>query len=1732
MAWNLVELYQYDHHQEEHDVSSDLVHLSRLVASLLEDTNVSSSSSSSSSSLGPQDDDDRNQGPFNRNSPVVAWDAAIQSWLQDVVIGGELEPQQQSLRSHHHHDHDDNDWNPDSSSLLLLPTDFVRDCAAPFFPDEYDYFLLRNLDHDNNNDDDDTVHRFQQHWWQQALQWVVNHHHYQSDHHRTNSWLSWLPRFLPVVHWMMIDHLPLSSPSSSSSSTNNVALKQPISLLSLLEQDWFERHGGGDGGGTSNHNHSSVPLVLGFELVATRDIKAGEVLSLGGGSWREEVFSKTKQAVNHHQNGEDEHEDKTMHSTTTTTTTTCPSHTTTATAATRTTTTTSPTTLLTASEHFRRFGHVGPYPQIWSFATGYDDDDPWSSLVFVLDNRYGRCPASNQACGSSSLEEQECFSSHPKNGTVPQQQKQQQPPLNEPHDACHSTATTTKRPQGYYYYQVNWYLAESLPNLQQRNWLQAHSKRLRYEVRQHADTLALLAETFTTRRAASTTTTSRKTTNTAATRQSRNSSSNSRGTVSAGALNQTTTRLNYQNEEEKDLLSDGGAQQQKQWAVDYYEALTTALEQAVLWSRGNPYQKDDCFDDHDDDNCDHAAFPRVPGQDTEEDDEDNNNNNNNGSRVIRGELGMDSTLPPKNTNGSGPAGAFHAALFTTGTTTTSTTNEEASEHISRLSSSLERDEKYCQQNNRSSTTGETRNSFHRHLCDYFDALQLPRDRRDVIDYNEGRVSDQCSNPVHENDIYEVQTSSPYQKLEWARVPLDHRPTTATFLWENMNNSNNTAAVTTDHCLLLDDIIHSCLSYRPQVHEIIVHYPASFLKDPIQRVLFVGGGDLVILHEILKYPSLELVIGMELDQTVVRSAFRHYGVPPHLDDDRVEWWFGDASKSLASLLVAPSVNEDDDVVVDSYLGTFDLVLVDLLSFTFASLRVEGQTLIEFMMRLLKPGGILVRQEDFFHRGIQDFAQYTVDLDLFDVPHLCRQSFTMSSNTIDFTKETPQDKDIPTLYYGPWSQNHHYTALWSGYRKGEPPVPDSPKARSQNRFSTLVILEAEDIALVSIHDSSVVGNTIYKAIEKAGLTNITVLESSPTTTTSEFFEQVFLFDHGYVVARTWPFHRYMALDLLLWNRILNKNGGLWLELRATLGGGKHALATTSFFRVTTGGMFGIENNTTANMHTKEQVGTINDKTVSSSTARQQRLETNDLEVALSTLATLAMGHKSANKPVFVVVCGVGKSSCFSTGTHILSKEFDTIPLWPCPDLVVSKPTNGTDQADSYNLKRQMVDCERQTESTLRAALKTRISGVLLDQDAPIDMGQILHKIFNRTVNRHELLAEDFVFLAPYFMPKDLSPNSWRDILFDRFRTEIIQFNPVFQTTVLFRRSDSREGSLSVGVLSVGDTSFYEHLLDCLSQIKETSGLQSEIQKSTVGFTGHVPDFRPTAVFSNHDYDMEPSRRQYLSQRPVGVQLVLQFEAVHPQAPIFTGALVMINDDDEADVASLADTWSQGRVLGVDYETATYHVEKTILRERLSVGRKSLRVINDYSAISPLELGEPVLLLSGEAWYHGVVTVIHNDGTYQVQAFDGDVFILRREHLVRFTEELLAQEEPVRVDALKKSFEGALHHLDPLQVSHRSQWRSVGDGCIFTGLFAGGGIVASWDGRIHIDVNIFLEGETGHQQAAEAVEEILFNAIPNLSRIQYDLHPRGFGRVVNFKQDLESMVWFGAEDIEREL
>jgi len=113
------------------------------------------------------------------------------------------------------------------------------------------------------------------------------------------------------------------------------------------------------------------------------------------------------------------------------------------------------------------------------------------------------------------------------------------------------------------------------------------------------------------------------------------------------------------------------------------------------------------------------------------------------------------------------------------------------------------------------------------------------------------------------------------------------------------------ALTLDGCLMVtekDEFIY---------HDMIVHVPmASNLN--IKRVLVIGAGDGGTIRELTRYPGIECIDMVEIDEMVV-EACREYlqQTACKLDDPRVHIYYEDGLK-----FVRRQVNEYDLILVDS------------------------------------------------------------------------------------------------------------------------------------------------------------------------------------------------------------------------------------------------------------------------------------------------------------------------------------------------------------------------------------------------------------------------------------------------------------------------------------------------------------------------------------------------------------------------------------------------------------------------------------------------------------------------------------------------------------------------------------------------------------------------------------------------------------------------------------------------
>mmetsp|Transcript_2520 Transcript_2520/g.4446 ORF Transcript_2520/g.4446 Transcript_2520/m.4446 type:complete len:144 (-) Transcript_2520:75-506(-) len=83
-----------------------------------------------------------------------------------------------------------------------------------------------------------------------------------------------------------------------------------------------------------------------------------------------------------------------------------------------------------------------------------------------------------------------------------------------------------------------------------------------------------------------------------------------------------------------------------------------------------------------------------------------------------------------------------------------------------------------------------------------------------------------------------------------------------------------------------------------------------------------------------------------------------------------------------------------------------------------------------------------------------------------------------------------------------------------------------------------------------------------------------------------------------------------------------------------------------------------------------------------------------------------------------------------------------------------------------------------------------------------------------------------------------------------------------------------------------------------------------------------------------------------------------------------------------------------------------------------------------------------------------------------------------------------------------------------------RKVSDGIVTYGVFSDGHMVAVWDGRQHIDVNIFTRNETSpHKSLFEEhfMQAIHYSKSTATTLTLWEEQPRGVGNVVNFQKDI---------------
>lgn len=129
------------------------------------------------------------------------------------------------------------------------------------------------------------------------------------------------------------------------------------------------------------------------------------------------------------------------------------------------------------------------------------------------------------------------------------------------------------------------------------------------------------------------------------------------------------------------------------------------------------------------------------------------------------------------------------------------------------------------------------------------------------------------------------------------------------------------------------------------HEMIIHTPMS-VNPKIKHVLVIGGGDGGSVRELTKYPHIETIDMVEIDEAVVRACQKHFKITTTgLNDSRVTLRFEDGLK-----------------YVKETVKTYDLIIVDSTDPIGPGEGLFSQDFYNNCYRILSHDGILINQHE--------------------------------------------------------------------------------------------------------------------------------------------------------------------------------------------------------------------------------------------------------------------------------------------------------------------------------------------------------------------------------------------------------------------------------------------------------------------------------------------------------------------------------------------------------------------------------------------------------------------------------------------------------------------------------------------------------------------------------------------------------------------------------------------------
>ncbi|KAL3775500.1 hypothetical protein ACHAWO_003032 [Cyclotella atomus] len=688
----------------------------------------------------------------------------------------------------------------------------------------------------------------------------------------------------------------------------------------------------------------------------------------------------------------------------------------------------------------------------------------------------------------------------------------------------------------------------------------------------------------------------------------------------------------------------------------------------------------------------------------------------------------------------------------------------------------------------------------------------------------------------------------------------------------------------DKCLRLDSTLQQCSSYRPHYHEPFVHYSASYLNEGfmsgVKRVVFVGGGDSMLLHEVLKYKGLEMVLGLELDQKVTRNSFEHFKTQPHFSNPKVQWWFGDGAKSLTLL-------------PRSYFGTFDLVLLDLSETVMSMTVTKGLDVFGAMKLLLSDTGIMVKNDFGYFEKLSKVFDTCIQLLIPDVTYICDYELVLcGSDKVDFLNPTfhhlkggKGPDQVETFMYKPlddiddhWGPVIDYSKYWGEPRKCDD-TPDETDAEEEVAYAgVLLVLEAENVSFKGLDNGDKVAEEVEKVVKKLGYEILsTTIRASAGVKDGAVLAVAM--KEGYILAETWPEAKYCKLDIHLWGNF-EKQEDIRAQLLKSLG---VKAGDFSNYRIVTTGMRGLETRANdlktvgpdlAKIGQCEEVKPGSNKSILANSSYKDEVALQPvIDAGYEEIISLMLREtKGINAIVF---CNVKGAPCRAKDSLVKQGFTDIVTMWSCmPEEEKEMDSNAAKQGEYMQKWRQAMKegaseftlCGKKVDVALRE-VATKMNGVnlvVVDAVAPSTHVTGCHQYY---LKFWKTVKKPFLFLVPILDANDQHRNFFLKSRYNHAEEEPEYYSEIFL--------GNGEKTMSFGLIHEGHSTSLQNFMRAETVLKSRKEIKfAEIRKITIrGAMRQQVNYEPK-TFSWDDYDQQPGLKQFYGQQPIGLQSMSQW------------------------------------------------------------------------------------------------------------------------------------------------------------------------------------------------------------------------------------------------------------------